>query len=403
MKDNTVVRSFLVTFFKSKGAPTKTSQELMLWDLRNLILTTVAKKKSKLRWLKLARFGDTPSAKNCLRCDANLLALSGVIGEHDDGVMSFDEAVSRLRKAMVTALVYTSPSCTEAKPRWRVVAPTSRDLPKGEHTKLMSRINGVLGGALTGESFVLSQSYFFGGVEGNPPPRCEYTTGEYIDLRDDLDVGAIGKPKRKQEAEPGNSKREGDDVRGFEAHLALMGDGPGLNGFNAVLCSASSSYAAAHGVDLDRNALKAKLRKSIETAPKAASRDAGDITRYLSDSYLDNLIKTAVEKYGRGTDDDVEIKRLAQLPIVEYERQRKTAAEKLGVRSAILDKLVSAERPHNDDDMQGQAISFPDPESGLKRSMAPRFWIRWRRRSVPTSCWLIIHVTQQHYGFYTHT
>src|SRR6516164_8042721 len=56
-----------------------------------------------------------------------------------------------------------------------------------------------------------------------------------------------------------------------------------------------------------------------------------------------------------------EIKRLAALSPVEYEQQRKDAAEKLKLRASILDKLVQAERPH-DDNKQGGAISFPEPE-----------------------------------------
>jgi putative DNA primase/helicase len=59
---------------------------------------------------------------------------------------------------------------------------------------------------------------------------------------------------------------------------------------------------------------------------------------------------------------DDEIKRLAVLSPVEYEQQRRDAAEQLGMRASILDKLVRAERP-DDDNKQGGAISFPEPES----------------------------------------
>src|SRR5262249_24684684 len=63
---------------------------------------------------------------------------------------------------------------------------------------------------------------------------------------------------------------------------------------------------------------------------------------------------------------DAEIERLAKLSAVEYERQRKEAAEKLGMRASILDRLVAAERKELgldvDDGKQGHAISFPEPE-----------------------------------------
>lgn len=43
-------------------------------------------------------------------------------------------------------------------------------------------------------------------------------------------------------------------------------------------------------------------------------------------------------------DDDDEIRRLATLSLLEYERERKAAAERLSVRATILDRLVAAER-----------------------------------------------------------
>jgi putative DNA primase/helicase len=58
---------------------------------------------------------------------------------------------------------------------------------------------------------------------------------------------------------------------------------------------------------------------------------------------------------------DAEVTRLAALSPVQYEQQRKDAAEQLGMRATILDKLVKAERP-DDDNKQGSAISFPEPE-----------------------------------------
>src|SRR5262249_11550468 len=66
------------------------------------------------------------------------------------------------------------------------------------------------------------------------------------------------------------------------------------------------------------------------------------------------------------TNADMEITRLARLSALEYEQQRKAAADKLGFRASMLDKLVAAERaklnPDGHDGKQGHAISFPEPE-----------------------------------------
>jgi hypothetical protein len=62
-------------------------------------------------------------------------------------------------------------------------------------------------------------------------------------------------------------------------------------------------------------------------------------------------------------DDDDEIRRLAKLSVIEYERERKSAAERLNVRAPILDRLVAAERAKFDDDSkQGHAVHLPEPE-----------------------------------------
>jgi putative DNA primase/helicase len=59
---------------------------------------------------------------------------------------------------------------------------------------------------------------------------------------------------------------------------------------------------------------------------------------------------------------DATITRLADLPLLEYERVRKDEAKKLGVRASLLDKLVSAERPRETHGLQGGAVKLPDIE-----------------------------------------
>jgi hypothetical protein len=64
------------------------------------------------------------------------------------------------------------------------------------------------------------------------------------------------------------------------------------------------------------------------------------------------------EEEDDSTNVEVEIERLARLSAVEYEQQRKGAAEKLGMRASILDKLVQAERVRlgDDDDEPAPAL-----------------------------------------------
>ena len=58
---------------------------------------------------------------------------------------------------------------------------------------------------------------------------------------------------------------------------------------------------------------------------------------------------------------DLEIKRLAGLAVIDYEKIRKESAEALGVRASILDKLVKAQREENAaKKAEGRASAIPN-------------------------------------------
>jgi Protein of unknown function (DUF3631) len=61
-------------------------------------------------------------------------------------------------------------------------------------------------------------------------------------------------------------------------------------------------------------------------------------------------------------DVEIEIRRLAKLGTVQYERERKASADRLGIRASILDKLVQNERADDTDDKQGTKIQFLAPK-----------------------------------------
>jgi len=104
----------------------------------------------------------------------------------------------------------------------------------------------------------------------------------------------------------------------------------------------------------------------------------GDVSDWLDQGHtqaeLEALIAAAPDygdaanprPNGSVADGDAELTRLAKLPLVEYERVRKTAAEALGFRTAILDRLIATERAKlgldRDDGKQGRPIEFVTPE-----------------------------------------
>jgi hypothetical protein len=87
----------------------------------------------------------------------------------------------------------------------------------------------------------------------------------------------------------------------------------------------------------------------------------------LDQSRPEDYARKQVEKARQsGTDTDAEIARLAKLSAVQYEHERKAAAERINVRASILDRLVQAERDklglNEENGKQGHAISFPELE-----------------------------------------
>jgi hypothetical protein len=219
----TAGRTVTIAFFDDYGARCKRERQMTLVELATLIRNEAAQTKADLPWIKFARFGDLPTKRGSLRHNANVRGLSGILVDYDGGRVSFDEAVERLDKAGITAVVYTSPSHTDERPRWRVGCPFSAELAPAEHDHMVARVNGLLGGALAPESFVLSQAYFFGRVGDNPAHRVELVDGTVtIDLADELDETAIGKPNGTRNGDARGSGNPEAPIGDLEAALAMI-------------------------------------------------------------------------------------------------------------------------------------------------------------------------------------
>ncbi len=196
---------FAITVFASASATRKAEEQTTLSALADRIRATQAPAKSKLPRLKLARFGDRRTTNRSLRHDANVEAITGVELDYDGSVVPVDEAEGLLLKSGVLSLLYTSASHTADAPRWRVLCPTSAELPPARRKQLMGRLNGVLRGAASSESWTLSQSYYFGRVGNNPAHDVRLIPGSPIDLLDELDQRWWGKAETKPGATTGSA------------------------------------------------------------------------------------------------------------------------------------------------------------------------------------------------------
>lgn len=190
-----------VTFFGDRYAATKTEETISIRALVERIRFTRAPNKSMLPWLKLARFGNNRNGKTSLRNDPNVLEITGIEADYDGEQINLARAEQVLRQAGIAAMLYTSPSHTPEAPRWRILCPTSIGMEPDTRAGLVARINGLFVGALAGESFTLSQSYYFGAVESMDAfHEVVLVEGRAIDLADDLDDHAIGRAAKPVQA-----------------------------------------------------------------------------------------------------------------------------------------------------------------------------------------------------------
>ena len=197
------VKQFNVTIFPNQYAHSMSVEKMTLIELRDRVQNTSRASKSTLPFVKLATFSGvrTPKDKdgkgNCLRHNEAVEEITGIETDYDQEKITLDAAISIAKKAKLAVLIYTSARYTDAKPRWRLIAPTSKPLPPAERAKLVARINGLYGGVFSPESFTLSQSYYYGAVKRNPAHRAVVTNGDCIDERADLDASAVGKANGK--------------------------------------------------------------------------------------------------------------------------------------------------------------------------------------------------------------
>lgn len=144
------------------------------------------KKKSECPLISCGEYGEQRTNNHALRHAANLLRIFAIEGDYDGERMSIDEAAGKLQTAGIAAALYTSPSHSPQRPRWRVIAPLGDPEVPQKRGELVGRINRILGGVLTRESFTLSQSFYVGRVTGREY-RTLTTEGRTIDVATELE------------------------------------------------------------------------------------------------------------------------------------------------------------------------------------------------------------------------
>lgn len=185
-----------------------------------------------------------------------------VVGEHDAGTVSVDEAIAQLEKAGIAAFIFTSASHTPEHPRWRVVAFLRAPCGAEEYRAHLALLNGALGGCLATESGDLSRRWFYGEVAGAAEYRDEVAKGRM--LLDDLAATAHGiepiavKPPKPvaASAPPAGPATDADIDRAISALQSIPNSGQARLPYEAWRDIAMALHAEAGG---DQRALDALI------------------------------------------------------------------------------------------------------------------------------------------------
>ena len=189
-------RTITITRFPTMGAKVKFEIQASLREFAPYLLTIWGLSKDRLPWFKLASFGDKRKAgSNCLRSNENMLLIDGVEVDYDAGKTLPEEAARLLREAGVCGLIYTTPSHTTEKPKWRAFCPFSIALPTRDRAANVAKLNFLFNGTLDPASFTMSQSFYGGNVTGKPEIAVFVVEGRALDLASEIPMtGKDGKP-----------------------------------------------------------------------------------------------------------------------------------------------------------------------------------------------------------------
>ncbi len=311
--DDVLSRPIHVTVWKSMAPREKSGGPTTLVDLAASIKRRSADSKEQLWWLKLARFGDQPNEKGYLRHNENLIECEGLEADYDAGKISFDEAVEIAEKAGLACLIYTSPSNTEDFPKWRILAPFTEPMDPIQRDHMMGRLNGLYRGVFDPASWTLSQSYYYGYVNGNEENhRVELVEGTPIDELDELDEIWMPKPLRAAKFSENEAHDSAYRRHAFDADLDIdqvyTAIQRGDNFHNAMLSLAAHLF----GKGYEREEVLDALTEAMDSVPKdsrdkrwrarASTRHINSILNWLSTKENRKLFKRLREKEERQED-----------------------------------------------------------------------------------------------------
>jgi hypothetical protein len=170
-------RPLTITVFSDIHALSKDVSFVTLRDFSERMRNERAPTKAQLSLFSMCSYDNNRTVKKSLRHDANVRECFCVTADHDGGTLSLADAADAVHRAGLAAVLATTSRYTKERPRWRVIVPLSdplhctrtnaAGLALADYGRLVSRLAGIFpDNTLTLESWTLSQSWYFGSIDG---------------------------------------------------------------------------------------------------------------------------------------------------------------------------------------------------------------------------------------------
>lgn len=278
------------TLFPDVTPSTKTERADVPWEVlvENIRKAPTYLNKASCPLISIGEYGDLKTDRDCLRHAANVRRVFGIEIDYDSEQMPIEQAAALLDRSHLCSVLYTSPSHTPEKPRWRALLPLSEPAIPEKRREYVGRVNRVLGGVATRESFTLSQSFYLGRVRGAEYVVVE-TFGRYIDMAAELDpqyyVGGVNDGESPRDATTDAQLREAF-VRGEGRYQAML---------------KLSSRWAARGLGQDD--IEAALSGLLDIGSSALNGDGIDLRTRVRP-----MAQSAVRKFGESRAPAIEVR-----------------------------------------------------------------------------------------------
>jgi hypothetical protein len=174
--------TFIISHTAGVESPVGREERMSLHAIAELAKGTKAPTKDALPMVIAGAFG-----KSRERTNQNMLSATAIMGDHDAGTMTVEQAAAKLADANVHGAIISSPrhmvpTNKGAGPRWRLIIPLAKPISILEHLELAERVNGIFGKGVLGiEGKSVSRPYYIGSIADGKPVECKVVEGRLFD------------------------------------------------------------------------------------------------------------------------------------------------------------------------------------------------------------------------------